>query len=199
MAGKRPRGQQQAPAGRNTLRIIGGRWRSRRLDFVASEGLRPTPDRVRETLFNWLAGAVREARCADLFSGSGALGLEALSRGAAHCDFVDTHRASMEAVQRHLRGLRAGDQAACHHCSAEAFLARGSERFDIVFLDPPFGQGLVAPSWELLQHNDRLNPDAFIYVETATSDILPAAPEGWQLHRDKTAGTVNYRLYRYQP
>ncbi|WP_269473280.1 16S rRNA (guanine(966)-N(2))-methyltransferase RsmD [Kineobactrum salinum] len=146
MAGKRSQGRQQVSAGRNTLRIIGGRWRSRRLDFVASEGLRPTTDRVRETLFNWLAGAIRGARCADLFSGSGALGLEALSRGAAHCDFVDTHRASVEAVRRHLRDLRAEDQAACHHCSAGTFLARGSERFDIVFLDPPFGQELVAPA-----------------------------------------------------
>lgn len=199
MAGKHAKGREAAPSGRNMLRIIGGRWRSRRLDFVADEGLRPTSDRVRETLFNWLAADVRDARCADLFSGSGALGLEALSRGAAHCDFVDTNRASVVAIQRHLHSLGAEGQADCHHCSAEAFLARGGERFDIVFLDPPFGQGLVAPACELLQRGDRLNPGALVYIETATSDVLPAPPAGWELHRDKTAGAVQYRLYRHLP
>ena len=99
-----------ASAGRSQLRIIGGQWRGRKLTFTPAEGLRPTTDRVRETLFNWLAPFIFGARCADLFAGSGALGLEALSRGAAHCDFVDSAKAAGRQIAGHLETLGASDR-----------------------------------------------------------------------------------------
>lgn len=197
MTGRSRRRPQDPPAAAGMLRIIGGCWRGRKLRFTAAEGLRPTPDRVRETLFNWLATDIRDARCLDLFSGSGALGLEALSRGAAHCDFVDNNPASLAQIQRHLQDLGAQALGSCHAALASDFLARAESPWDIVFLDPPFGQELVAPACELLEARALLRADACIYIETGAGDTVPEPPESWQLHRDKTAGAVSYRLYRH--
>ncbi len=197
MTGRSRRRPQEQSTGAGLLRIIGGRWRGRKLRFTAAEGLRPTPDRVRETLFNWLAADIREARCLDLFSGSGALGLEALSRGAAHCDFVDSNPASLAQIRRHLQSLEAATAASCHTARASDFLVRADSPWDIVFIDPPFGQGLVAPACELLDSRRLLTPGACIYIETGSGDTLPELPQAWQLHREKTAGAVDYRLYRY--
>lgn len=199
MMGRRLPQQRDAQAVRGTLRIIGGRWRSRKLDFVATEGLRPTTDRVRETLFNWLAPVIRDARCLDLFTGSGALGLEALSRGAAHCDFVDREQNNLNHIRRHLQTLGAEQHAQCHHCTADEFLARAAHRYDIVFIDPPFGQDLVPPACTALQTHQLLNDDACVYIETAISDPLPLPSGPWQPYRGKTAGAVRYCLYHYQP
>jgi len=198
MTGTSRRRPQEPSATAGHLRIIGGRWRGRKLRFTAAEGLRPTPDRVRETLFNWLATEIRDARCLDLFSGSGALGLEALSRGAAHCDFVDKHPASIAQIQRHLEDLGAGALGRCHTARASDFLAHADEPWDIVFIDPPFGQALVAPACELLTDRTLLAAGACIYLETGTEDTVPDLPAAWLLHRDKTAGAVSYRLYHFQ-
>lgn len=196
MTGKRRRRPQDPAAAAGLLRIIGGRWRGRKLRFSAAEGLRPTPDRVRETLFNWLAADIRDARCLDLFSGSGALGLEALSRGAAHCDFVDSNPASSAQIRRHLQDLEAEALGSCHTALASDFLARAHQPWDIVFIDPPFGQALVTPSCDLLQARRLLTEGACIYVETGAGGTVPEPPASWLLHRDGTAGAVNYRLYR---
>lgn len=196
MTGRSRRRPQNPPAAAGLLRIIGGRWRGRKLRFTGADGLRPTPDRVRETLFNWLATDVRDARCLDLFSGSGALGLEALSRGAAHCDFVDKNPANSAQIRRHLLDLGAEAAGSCHTAAAGEFLARADNPWDIVFIDPPFGQALVAPSCELLQTRSLLTAGACIYIETGSGDTVPEPPASWLLHRDKTAGAVSYRLYR---
>lgn len=198
MTGKSRRRQPDPPAGPGLLRIIGGRWRGRKLRFTAAEGLRPTPDRVRETLFNWLTADIRDARCLDLFSGSGALGLEALSRGAAHCDFVDSNSASLAQIQRHLQDLGAQALGRCHATRASDFLARAENPWDIVFLDPPFGQALIAPTCELLEARALLTANASIYLESGAGDTVEELPASWQLHRDKSAGAVSYRLYRRQ-
>lgn len=182
--------------GRGELRIIGGRWRGRRLSFHAAPGLRPTTDRVRETLFNWLMGDVLGARCADLFCGSGALGLEALSRGAEHCDFVDREPGAIRQLEQHLRTLEAEKAGQCHGGSAEAFVAAAAGPWDIVFVDPPFGAGLVQPSCDLLAQHDCLSAGACVYVETAREEPAPTVPPSWQLHREKHAGGVTSRLYR---
>lgn len=192
-AGKRRAG---TVGGRGELRIIGGRWRGRRLTFQAAPGLRPTTDRVRETLFNWLMVDIVGARCADLFCGSGALGLEALSRGAGHCDFVDREAAAIRQLNLHLKELGASDQAALHPGSAEHFLAQAIQPWDIVFIDPPFDQGLVQPACDLLATRDLLAPGACVYVETGREESPPDVPAHWQLHREKTAGGVVSRLYR---
>lgn len=182
-------------ASKSTLRIIGGQWRGRKLSFTPAEGLRPTPDRVRETLFNWLAPSIQGARCLDLFAGSGALGLEALSRGAASCDFVDTSTAVLREIGHHLQTLHCPVPAHCHATPALAFLHSARGKYDIVFLDPPFGKGLLDPVCAQLAAADLVAKDGLIYVETAlrAADINPQP--SWRLHREKVAGEVRYRLF----
>jgi 16S rRNA (guanine966-N2)-methyltransferase len=179
----------------NQLRIIGGQWRSRKLSFDPIEGLRPTTDRVRETLFNWLAPILPGARCADLFAGSGALGLEALSRGAAHCDFVDSSGRAIRQISKHLHTLESLDHGECFSLGATEFLARASERYDVVFIDPPFNAGLAGPTCSLLQERGLLTPGALVYVEMGLKETLFHLPPGWHLSREKTAGGVTYRLF----
>ena len=183
-----------APQQRNgsQLRIIGGQWRGRKLSFPELPGLRPTPDRVRETLFNWLAPIVPGSHCLDLFAGSGALGLEALSRGAASATFVDSAPAVVRQIRDNLSLLN-GNGVALQASALQWLQQGGNERFDLVFLDPPFRQGLIdeviSPLLPLLAD------EAWIYLETGRDEVLPALPEDWSLHRDKQAGQVSYRLY----
>lgn len=191
----------RAPKGsgsRSQLRIIGGQWRGRKLAFSPGEGLRPTTDRVRETLFNWLAPDIHGAHCLDLFAGSGALGLEALSRGAAHCDFVDTSAQALRQLRGHLDTLGAGDISSCHLCSALDFLSTATGPWDIVFVDPPFGCELVESSCALLARPGLLAQHALVYVETGNRE-QSCLPDGWTLHRDKQAGDVRYRLFVVDP
>lgn len=177
------------------LRIIGGQWRGRKFRFRAAPGLRPTTDRVRETLFNWLAPVIHDAHCADLFAGSGALGLEALSRGASRCDFVDSSEAALNQIEAHLCVLNAQDRGRCHRGNALSYLQQANARYDIVFIDPPFGSELAGPCCESLAERDLLAEDALIYLEAGATEPLPALPADWQLHREKTAGGVAYRLF----
>lgn len=183
-------------AKQSQLRIIGGQWRSRKLVFTPAEGLRPTSDRTRETLFNWLAPMISGARCADLFAGSGALGLEALSRGAAYCDFVDSSATAVEQIAKHLVTLDASGRAGCHNCQAEQYLLTPRAALDIVFIDPPFDRGLILSSCEQLSAAQILAPEAFVYIESPAQEVLTNMPEDWTIHREKTTGGVAYRLYR---
>jgi len=175
------------------LRIIGGAWRGRRLRFAASEGIRPTPDRVRETLFNWLGGRVRGARCLDLFAGSGALGLEALSRGAAAVQFVERDAQAARKLSQLLVewGARA---AAVRRADALRFLEGAAQPFDVIFLDPPFDSDLIGKTAARLESGAWLAPRALIYVECAARAGLPALPAGWALLKAKQAGEVGYHL-----
>ena len=182
-------------APQSSLRIIGGQWRGRKLNFSPVEGLRPTTDRVRETLFNWLSPSIRGARCLDLFAGSGALGLEALSRGAAYCDIVDTSAAALHQIEHHLQILEASTQAHCHAKSALGFLQTTQGSYDIVFIDPPFGKGLVDSVCAQLASKGLIAEDGLIYVESAVHDSPPVVPPQWRLHREKVAGEVAYRLF----
>ena len=178
----------------NELRIIGGEWRSRRLAFANGEGLRPTPDRVRETLFNWLAPIIDGARCLDLFAGSGALGLEALSRGAAGVVMLDKQRSAIKHLQDNLRLLRC-ERAELIHTDALAYLQQtAAAPFDIVFLDPPYRQNLLAPCIDLLESHGWLKAEAYIYLELESEAELPELPANWQLRNSKKAGQVAYHL-----
>tara|TARA_R110002073_G_scaffold190303_1_gene349090 strand:+ start:837 stop:1436 length:600 start_codon:yes stop_codon:yes gene_type:complete len=177
------------------VRIIGGRWRGRKLSFPAAEGLRPTGDRIRETLFNWLAPHIQGARCADLFAGSGALGLEALSRGAAHCDFVDSASAALTGIRQHLRTLDAQDVGSCHALTAQQFLQQTLTPYDIVFVDPPFKLPLVEPVCASLTGSGLLADAALVYIETAAAQPPPTVPRQWTLHREKVSSGVAYRLF----
>ncbi len=185
----------KAGGGRSQLRIIGGEWRGRKLTFPDIEGLRPTTDRVRETLFNWIAPQIHGARCLDLFAGSGALGIEALSRGAAHCSFVDSSRKATNQIQAHLQTLDATDRSIVHPQSAMDFLAGRAGPWDIVFLDPPFGQGLVAPCCDLLESHQSLASESLVYVETGNGEPTAEPKDNWELYRQKRAGSVSYQLF----
>ena len=175
------------------LRIIGGIWRGRRLRFPPQEEIRPTPDRVRETLFNWLGPRVVGARCLDLFAGSGALGLEALSRGAAQVTFVERDGVAVRELSARLTEWGAvGGQV--EHTDAVRFLGGPAQPFEIVFLDPPFASGLLPQVAALLEDQHWLSARALIYVETDADTGLPALPPEWQVTRTKQAGAVGYHL-----
>jgi 16S rRNA (guanine966-N2)-methyltransferase len=177
------------------LRIIGGEWRGRKLNFTAVEGLRPTPDRVRETVFNWLATVVPGATCLDLFAGSGAMGLEALSRGAKKIAFIELSPVAAKCLQENLSLLKS-QSGQVRQVEAQQFLEASSEAFEIVFLDPPFRQGLLESCVDALSRRGLLAEDAWVYIETAVDEVLPVLPINWRLHREKTAGQVCYRLFR---
>ena len=176
----------------NQVRIIAGTWRGRRLSFAPVPGLRPTPDRVRETLFNWLSPVVRGARCLDLYAGSGALGLEAASRGAAEVVLVDNDPQVVAALGRQLESLGA-QQVRVVQADVQQWLSGAVSQFDIVFLDPPFRRQLLAPCVQLLESRGWLSAQARIYIE-AEKGLAPELPDNWELLRSKLAGQVGYHL-----
>lgn len=183
-----------APSARGEVRIVGGAWRGRRLAFPVTNGLRPTPDRVRETVFNWLLPALPGATCLDLFAGSGAFGFEALSRGAARAVLVDNHAETVEALRASAARLKA-QSAEIVQADALQWLRGPVAAFDIVFLDPPYASGLLGPCVELLESRAWLKPQGLIYLEAPQAAALPL-PASWQLLRSKTAGQVGYHLAR---
>jgi len=179
-------------ASRNRVRIIGGLWRSRVIRFPPAAALRPTPDRVRETLFNWLGQRLDGLACLDLFAGSGALGFEALSRGAARAVMVEKDRAIAEALRENARLLGAANaQVVC--ADSLAYLARGADRFDVAFIDAPYASDLAQRAMQAL--GPRLADGARVYVESAAP---LEAPAGWSETREGRAGAVRYALYEVQ-
>lgn len=195
--GKRAGGpSRNSSAGR--FRIIGGEWRGRRLALPPGNDVRPTPDRVRETLFNWLAPVIAGARCLDLYAGSGALGLEALSRGAAEATFVDRSPAVTRQLAAHLEALHC-ERGEILRMDALRYLERPPAPFDIVFLDPPYRGGLLAPALAQLFAAGWVAPAASVYLEHESGMDPPPAPHGWHLFRSAAAGQVRYHLLRHDP
>jgi len=175
------------------LRIIGGQWKKRLIRFRGAADLRPTPDSVRETLFNWLAPVVVDAQCLDLFAGSGALGIEAASRGAASVNLVEIHRVTCRQLSDTLSMLNASNVSV--HCEEVLdWLDHCNTRYDIVFVDPPYGEGLVDRCLNRLERCAVLNANAQIYVECGAREKL-VIPSGWRQLQHKTAGQVAYRLF----
>jgi 16S rRNA (guanine966-N2)-methyltransferase len=182
---------------RNRLRIIGGDWRSRVLQFPARADLRPTPDRVRETLFNWLQGPIVGARCLDLFAGSGALGFEALSRGAIAVTALELDPQAAEAIRQNAALLKTEQLQLLQRNALDWLAQRGSTApFDLVFLDPPYAAGLYAPCCNLLLKQTWLAPGALVYVEAAEPLDTLGLPAEWRLVRSKRAGSVYFGLYQ---
>lgn len=177
----------------NQLRLIGGRFRGRRLPFPDQPGLRPTPDRVRETLFNWLAPIIDGARCLDAFAGSGALGFEAVSRGAGEVVLLERSSPVARQLEANARTLGVTEMR-IQQTDTLQWLAGAGQPFDIVFLDPPFADDLLAPAIARLAGNGWLAAGAHVYLETARDNGFPPLPEHWELIRDKTAGQVRYGL-----
>ena len=179
------------------IRIIGGRWRGRKLPVLNAEGLRPTTDRNKETLFNWLMPFITDARCLDVFAGSGGLGLEALSRYAAHCDFIELDKQTASQLKSNLTLLKANDQtsAAVHQGDALGTLSGISTTpYDIVFVDPPFAKSLVAPTLTALEDNKLVQSGSVVYIEHESTLATPALPAHWKIIKDKQTSTLRYML-----
>ena len=180
------------PAGK--IRIIGGQWGSRILRFKAVDGLRPSPDSVRETLFNWLRNDIENARCLDLFAGSGALGFEAASRGAANVTMVERHPLVAKQLKENIQQLDAASSVSVLPMAAEKFLEIENPAFDILFLDPPFDSLLLARACHLIQRNELLASGGLAYLETrAGPDPLPI-PDTWHIIRQKRRSGVQSTL-----
>jgi 16S rRNA (guanine966-N2)-methyltransferase len=176
------------------LRIVAGNWRSRLLDVADVPGLRPTSQRIRETLFNWLATRLPGTRCLDLFAGTGALGLEALSRGAREVVFVERAALAVATLEKNAAALEAVG-ATVLQMDAAAYLNRDHEAgFDIVFLDPPFGDDRLEELCRLLEQQHVLAPNALVYLEQDKSQPEVELPQGWRTLKNKTAGNVRYML-----
>ncbi len=178
------------PSSNRTLRIIGGDWRRRSIEFPAIEAIRPTPDRVRETLFNWLQGELFGASCLEPFAGSGILSIEALSRGAAHCTILDQSATAISAIQSNLAQLGAATtQSTLLICDAYEWLPTCKDQFDLIFLDPPFAdagmQDTIAHCFKLLR------PGGYLYTESG--DPIPESGD-YKIHRQKRAGAVHFAL-----
>ena len=183
-------------AGSGKLRIVGGEWRSRQLSIANVEGLRPTPDRIRETLYNWLTGWVAGARCLDAFSGTGALGLEALSRGASHVTFVEFSPIAAKQLKENLQLLKCTN---CEVIQADAnqwLSQKATQPYNLIFLDPPFHKGMVAPICEQLHVNGYLAENALVYIESEVGLGMPDVPSCWAVMKEKTAGQVTCRLFQ---
>ncbi|SJN56315.1 16S rRNA (guanine(966)-N(2))-methyltransferase RsmD [Vibrio ruber] len=182
------------------IRIISGLWKGRKLPVHDAEGLRPTTDRVKETLFNWLATDIPQARCLDLFAGSGSLGFEAASRQAEQVTMIEKNPAAFQQLKKNQDSLSAA-QLKIIQSDALVYLAQtpSEKPYDIVFIDPPFRQGLLEETLRLLEHNQWLHEQAMIYIESEKEWPVTAIPASWQLYREKVAGQVCYRLYQKAP
>ena len=180
----------------SSIRIIGGEWRSRKLTVPEAPGLRPTPDRVRETLFNWLAPTIQGARVLDAFTGSGALFLEALSRGASTGVAIDANTNAVNNLRRNLAVLQCDDAEVLRVDSLQYLSNKTEQGFDIVLLDPPFHQDLLLSACQLLENNNWLNKDAWIYTESEQAPSSLGVPSSWRLHREKHTGQVHYALWQ---
>jgi 16S rRNA (guanine966-N2)-methyltransferase len=182
------------------VRIIAGKWRSRLLTFPDVDGLRPTGDRIRETVFNWLAPTIGGARCLDLFSGSGALCFEALSRGARDCLALEQNSQALTALNQN-RGLLDASALTIKRADTLAYLGNSPDQpFDIVFVDPPFQANLLTQVCALLEQNHWLKDGSLIYCELSSRHNQLLAPANWRVERSKSAGEVSYILYsRIEP
>lgn len=181
---------------RGQCRIISGKWRGRNIKFDDAEGLRPTTDRIRETVFSWLQPYLPQSHCLDCFAGSGVLGFEALSRGAADVVFLEKNKQTVRNLKQNAELLSA-ENALIQQVDSLGWLKskqQTGQAFDIVFLDPPFHSGLLARCCSLLSNSGCLSEDAIIYVEHATDEKVEL-PENWNCLREKSSGQVSYQLF----
>lgn len=195
MVRRRPQNSLTKKASIGSVRIISGLWRGRKLPVHNAEGLRPTTDRVKETVFNWLSLDLPHAKCLDLFAGSGGLGFEAASRQAEQVVMLELNSAAHQQLLTNIALLKT-DKITAIQTDALHYLNQQGTAHDIVFIDPPFRQGLLEETIQRLEENGWLSDEAMIYIETEKELTLPAIPVHWSLYREKTAGQVSFRLYQ---
>lgn len=181
------------------LRIIGGEWRSRLLPVVDLPGLRPTTDRVRETLFNWLQNDIPGSHCLDLFAGSGALGFEAASRGAASVTMLELQAQAFQALRNNCEALQANQIQLWQQDAMNWLKSSPDQSFGVVFIDPPFDADLLGSACRLLEDSGCLTNEACVYLEASSGQPLPELPDCWKIVRQKKAGQVSYYLARRMP
>ncbi len=186
--------QPNKSASKGHIRIISGQHRGRKLPVLLAEGLRPTTDRVKETVFNWLMPYIQDAKCLDCFAGSGGLGFEALSRGAESVTFIELNKAAAQQLMANKATLKA-DNVEVLSTNALAFLQKNQQAFSLVFIDPPFRKGLAQQTAQALSQQG-LTENALIYVEMEVDNNSQVMPSHWQLLKEKVAGQVVYRLYQ---
>ena len=179
-----------------SIRIIGGKWRGRKLSVLDKQGLRPTTDRVKETLYNWLMPIIQNSNCLDCFSGSGSLGFEAASRGAQSVTLLEKDKQTANQLKKN-KQLIASDNIDISATDTFLWLDKPVQKqFDVVFIDPPFHQSLIEKTVQLLENNHWLTSSAYIYIESETNhDLTSYIPSNWYLHREKTAGQVHSYLF----
>ena len=178
-----------------TLRIIGGAWRGRKISFAEDETIRPSPDRVRETLFNWIQNSIFDSQCLELYCGSAILSIEALSRGAKHVTIIDQTKRTIDMVRENLEALSAErSRFSCIQSTAKNWLNKQKEGYDIIFLDPPFDSTELEVVLPIIQHNNLLTKDGFIYIESAQALNPSRLPKEWRIYRSKQAAKVHYSL-----
>jgi len=186
--------QSNKNAAKGNIRIIAGQHRGRKLPVLMADGLRPTTDRVKETVFNWLMPYIQDATCLDCFAGSGGLGFEALSRGAKTVTFVELNKAAAQQLSANKALLHASN-IEIHVTNAINFLQQTQQKFSLVFIDPPFRKGLAQQAAEAISQHG-LTENALIYVEMEVDNNTQVMPKNWQLLKEKVAGQVVYRLYQ---
>lgn len=179
-----------------SIRIIGGKWRGRKLSVLDKQGLRPTTDRVKETLYNWLMPIIQNSNCLDCFSGSGSLGFEAASRGAQNVTLLEKDKQVANQLKKN-KQLVACDNVEIYSTDTFQWLDKPAQKqFDVVFIDPPFHQSLIEKTVQLLENNHWLTSSAYIYIESETNhDLTSYIPSNWYLHREKNAGQVHSYLF----
>ncbi len=179
-----------------SVRIIGGQWRGRKLPVPVVEGLRPTPNRIRETLFNWLQPWIEGADCLDLSAGTGSLCFESLSRGASGAVLIESSHTAVNQIRENLKLLNASNAIVLEE-SAHQYLQGQVQQFDIIFLDPPFKSNLIVTCFALINERVWLKPGGLLYIEAPAKSELPDLPAGWSLFRSKTSGEVGYHLLKF--
>ncbi|MEO0369119.1 MAG: 16S rRNA (guanine(966)-N(2))-methyltransferase RsmD [Pseudomonadota bacterium] len=192
---KKKSSRQQQPS---SIRIIGGEWRGTKLEVLDVAGLRPTTDRVRETLFNWLQAYIAGATCLDLYAGTGALGLEALSRGADHVTFFELNGRVAKQINQHLNKLQATDRGTVQTGDTRHLLSNSTPlKYDLVFVDPPFSDQLIESTILSLADKGWLNKQGLLYLESDANTEQAKLPNFFKPLREKRAGTARYALYEF--
>lgn len=181
------------------LRIIGGKWKSRQIAFPALPNLRPTPDMVREMVFNWLGQDLSGQSCLDLFAGSGALGFEAASRNARKVDLVEINRNASQLLKKNINLLGGASQISAHNTSANSFLKHSDVQYDVIFLDPPFNQNCIDDILCLITKHDCCAKNGLIYIETSSSEKHLSIPPSWNIIRQSVKGMVKSTLIEPKP
>lgn len=181
-----------------SVRIIGGKWRSRRLNFPPVNALRPTPDAVRETLFNWLNLTIEGTRCLDLYAGSGALGFEAISRGAERVVLVEKHRKVVKVLRANKQSIDSDRQIDITNCTALQYISTCDKQFDLIFLDPPFATDELAKASYHINKKGLLKADGLIYIESPSDLKISPVPETWVTLKQAQKRAVRYTLAQFQ-